>query len=61
MVKCPKCKKEIAKSKKSWIYGQFEVRLYSCDNCGTDFREYTRAGKHSFTLKCGKGNRWTKA
>lgn len=59
MAKCPNCKKEIAKPKKTWTYGQFEVQSYSC-NCGTRFREYTKAGKHSFTLKVQKGKGFIK-
>jgi len=54
MVKCPNCKREVTK------YGQFTVQAYSCD-CGTDFREYTKAGKHSFTLKLKKGKGFVKA
>jgi hypothetical protein len=60
MVKCPNCKKEINKPQKTWEYGQFTVQAYSCD-CGTDFREYFKAGKHSFTLKHREGRRWAKA
>lgn len=48
------------KPKKSWTYGLFKVQAYSCD-CGTDFREYTKAGKHSFTLKLKKGKGFVKA
>jgi len=54
MAKCPNCKKENPKPDKTWKYGQFTVQAYSCD-CGTDFREYTREGKHSFTLELQKG------
>jgi hypothetical protein len=50
MVKCPACKREFDKSKKSWDYGQFRVDAYSCE-CGTDLREYSLKGKHSFFLK----------
>lgn len=60
MVKCPNCKKEHTKLRKTWKYGQFTVQAYSCD-CGTDFREYTREGKHSFTLKLKKGKGFIKA
>jgi hypothetical protein len=60
MAKCPNCKKELAKPKKTWTYGIFKVQAYSCD-CGTDFREYTKAGKHSFTLKLKKGKGFIKA
>jgi hypothetical protein len=60
MAKCPNCKKEITKPKKSWTYGIFKVQFYSCD-CGTDFREYTKAGKHSFTLQLKKGKGYVKA
>ena len=59
MVKCPICKKELTKPKKTWTYGQFAVEAYSCD-CGTDFREYIKAGKHSFTLKLKKGKGFVK-
>jgi len=59
MVKCPNCKRELTKPKKTWTYGQFEVQAYSCE-CGTNFREYTKDGKHSFTLQLKKG-RFVKA
>lgn len=55
MVKCPNCKKEIIKTDKNWKYGIFAVEAFSCTNCGTQFREYTKNGKHSFTLKLQKG------
>jgi transposase-like protein len=61
MVKCPDCKKELVKPKKTWTYGIFEVQAYSCNNCHTDFREYSQAGKHSFTLKPKKGKGFVKA
>jgi hydrogenase maturation factor HypF (carbamoyltransferase family) len=61
MVKCPNCEKEVGKPKKTWTYGRFAVQVYSCDNCGTDFREYAQAGKHSFTLKLKKGKGFIKA
>jgi len=60
MVKCPNCKREVTKPKKTWKYGQFTVQAYLCD-CGTDFREYTKAGKHSFALKLKKGKGFVKA
>jgi DNA-directed RNA polymerase subunit RPC12/RpoP len=50
MVKCPTCKKEVAKPEKIWKYGRFLVDAYSCSKCGTHFREYTINGKHSFML-----------
>jgi len=61
MVKCPNCKKEVSKPKKTWTYGRFAVQAYSCGNCGTEFREYMQAGKHSFTLKLKKGKGYIKA
>lgn len=61
MVKCPKCKKDLSKPTKTWTYGQFEVQAFSCTNCGTQFREYTKDGKHSFTLKLVKGKAFVKA
>jgi len=61
MAECPNCKKEIAKPQKTWKYGQFTVQTYSCSNCNTQFREYTKAGKHSFTLELKKGKRFIKA
>jgi len=61
MVKCPNCKKEQAKPKKTWKYWQFNVQAYTCSNCKTEFREYAKAGKHSFTLKLKKGKGYIKA
>lgn len=60
MVKCPKCKVKVSKPIKTWKYGLFTVQVYCC-NCGTDFREYTKEGKHSFTLKLEKGKGFIKA
>jgi len=51
MASCPECKNEVEKPKKTWIYGRFEVKAYTCNKCGTEFREYFRDGKKSFTLK----------
>jgi hypothetical protein len=59
MIKCPNCKKEQKNPKKTWEYGQFTVHAYSCD-CGAEFREYIKAGKHSFTLKLEKGKGFIK-
>jgi len=61
MPKCPKCKTEVAKPAKNWKYGIFTVQAYSCSNCKTQFREYNRKGKHSFTLKLQKGKGYRKA
>jgi transposase-like protein len=61
MAKCPKCKKGAAKPEKKWKYGRFTVQAYSCNNCGTQFREYMQNGKHSFTLKLQKGKGYAKA
>jgi len=61
MAKCPNCKKEQNKPDKRWKYGQFTVQFYSCKNCGTNFRDYLKAGKHSFTLKLKKGKGYIKA
>jgi transposase-like protein len=60
MPKCPACKKEYDKAKKSWKYGSFKVQAFTCE-CGTDFREYTKDERHSFTLKKAKDGRWRKA
>ncbi len=60
MVKCPDCMKEYQEHKKKWKYGKFDVEAYSCE-CGTDFREYKKQGKLSFTLKkAKKENTWKK-
>ena len=61
MVKCPDCKKEFEKRKKAWDYGQFKVEAYTCE-CGTDLRDYSLKGKHSFFLKKSKKDkRYVKA
>lgn len=59
VAKCPACRKEITKAKKAWKYSRFNVRAYACE-CGTDFREYERDGKHSFTLKRSKDGKFRK-
>ncbi len=61
MTRCPKCGKEVSKPRKKWKYGAFDVQAFSCDNCSTQFREYTRNGKHSFALKLQKGKGYVKA
>lgn len=62
MVKCPNCKKEVARQTKTWKYGHFRVQAYSCTNCKTQFREYyDKNGKHSFTLRLQKGKGYRKA
>jgi len=60
VAKCPKCKTEVAKPSKKWKYWQFTVEVFEC-SCGTKFREYTRDGRHSFTLKLEKGKGYIKA
>jgi len=54
MAKCPECKKEVTKPSKKWKYSIFMVESFECD-CGTTFREYSKSGKHSHTLKFTKG------
>jgi hypothetical protein len=56
MVRCPACKREFDRYKKAWSYGQFRVEAYSCE-CGTDLRDYSIGGKHSFFLKKSKKDR----
>lgn len=52
--------KEYRNHKKKWKYGSFDVEAYSCE-CGTDFREYKKDGRQSFTLKKSKESKnWTK-
>ena len=60
MVNCPSCKKEVTKPLKKWKYGLFLAEAYLCGNCGTHFNEYTRNGKHSFTLRLQKGKGYKK-
>ncbi len=61
MGKCPDCMREYHEHKKKWRYGHFDVEAYSCE-CGTDFGEYKKDGKPSFTLKKQKkGKVWKKA
>jgi hypothetical protein len=53
--------REFEKRKKAWNYRQFKVEAYTCE-CGTDFREYSLKGKHSFFLKKSKKDkRYVKA
>ncbi|MEM2738935.1 MAG: hypothetical protein QXK93_08125 [Candidatus Bathyarchaeia archaeon] len=62
MAKCPNCKKEVDKPNKTWKYGIFTVKAYTCPNCQTQFREYLdKNGKHRFTLKLQKGKGYIKA
>jgi len=61
MSRCLKCQKEVRDPEKTWKYGQFKVQAYSCKNCGTQFRDYSKEGKHSFTLKLQKGKGYIKA
>jgi len=55
MVDCPNCKKEIENPQKTWNYWKFTVEAYCCDRCGARFRDYSKEGKHSFTLKFEDG------
>ncbi|HDQ05946.1 MAG TPA: hypothetical protein ENN36_04385 [Candidatus Bathyarchaeota archaeon] len=55
MTKCPNCQTEIAKPDKTWKFSQFTVDAYLCNNCKTKFRDYSKQGKHSFTLQFKKG------
>jgi transposase-like protein len=61
MVKCPNCRREVAKHDKKWKYGKFCVDVFTCKNCNTKFREYTKNGKHSFTLMLKKGKGYVRA
>jgi len=61
MINCPNCKKEVAKPAKKWKYSRFVAEAYLCSSCGTKFNEYTKNGKHSFTLKLKKGKGYVKA
>ncbi|MEM1582061.1 MAG: hypothetical protein QXK89_06085 [Candidatus Bathyarchaeia archaeon] len=62
MAKCPNCQRNMEKPDKTWKYGIFTVNAYTCENCGTQFREYyDKSGKHSFTLKLEKGKGYIKA
>jgi transposase-like protein len=55
MTKCPKCRKDNAKPQKTWKYGHFTVQSFRCNNCGTQYRDYSHKEKHSFTLMLHKG------
>jgi len=59
--KCPNCKKESNKPDKAWKYGHYDVKTFKCNNCRTNFREYTTNGKYAFTLKVEKGKGYIKA
>ena len=61
MSKCPYCKREVLKAKKTWKYGIFEVKAYTCGNCGTQFRDYELDGMPKFTLRLKKGKGYIKA
>jgi uncharacterized protein with PIN domain len=54
MAKCPKCKSEISKPDKEWVYGKFDVKMYKC-SCGNQFREYFRGNKLRFVLSAHNG------
>jgi len=54
MGKCPECKKEVVKPSKKWKYSRYTVEHFECD-CGTNFRQYSKEGKLSHTLKYKKG------
>jgi uncharacterized CHY-type Zn-finger protein len=60
MSKCPKCRQDLSKPNKTWKYGQFMVHAFLCGNCGTQFREYSKDGKHAFTLKLQEGKGYVK-
>ena len=55
MVQCPNCKNELTSPSKTWKYAMFKAHFYICGNCKAKFREYTKDGKHSFTLMFKNG------
>jgi len=61
MVNCPKCKTNNSKPDKTWKYSQFSVQAFTCRNCETQFREYTKSEKHAFTLRLEKGKGYVKS
>jgi len=60
MAVCPNCKTNVTKQSKNWKYGRFTVNAYVCPKRDTQFREYYRNGKYSFTLKYEKGKGFIK-
>ncbi|MEM3823890.1 MAG: hypothetical protein QXH87_03055 [Candidatus Bathyarchaeia archaeon] len=38
MAKCPNCKKDVDNPQKTWQYGIFTVKAYTCQNCKTQFK-----------------------
>jgi transposase-like protein len=60
MVRCPKCKKELSTPTKTWKYNAFTVQSYLCDKCNMQLRDYTKEGKHVFSLVHIQGSLWKK-
>jgi hypothetical protein len=50
MIRCPNCDNELVNPDKTWKYNVWDVQFFICDNCEARVREYTRNGRHSFTL-----------
>jgi hypothetical protein len=61
MSKCPNCKKENAKPKKTWKYRLFDVQVFRLQQLQYRYNDYIKEGKHSFTLKKQKGKGYVKA
>jgi DNA-directed RNA polymerase subunit RPC12/RpoP len=40
----------LAKPNNTWKYRGLIAKFYLCSKCGAKFREYSRDGKHEFTL-----------
>lgn len=57
MPKCPKCGKDAEQPQKAWKYSVYDVKSFNCPICETQFREYSKSGKHAFTLKHERGKK----
>ena len=50
MPKCPNCTTHTQGPDKEWDFGRFRVKLYKCEKCGNQFREFYKENTLKFVL-----------
>jgi transposase-like protein len=55
MAKCPNCTAHTQGLNKEWDFGRFRVKLYKCEKCGNQFREFYKENTLKFVLSAHNG------
>jgi len=55
MPKCPNCNAHTQGPNKEWDFGRFRVKLYKCQKCGNQFREFFKENTLQFVLSAHNG------